>query len=62
MRQQKWRTSFLEVMQTEKKEDSRRGRGQMLEVVGVDIGRLGRASLNVSGNVNFNGKMVFQDQ
>ena len=62
MRQQKWRTSFLEVMQTEKKEDSRRGRGQMLEVVGVDIGRLGRASLNVSGNVNINGKMVFQDQ
>ena len=25
------------------KDDSRRGRGQMLEVVGVDIGRLGRA-------------------
>ena len=41
---------------------SRRGRGQMLEVVGVDIGRLGRTSLNVSGNVNINGKMVFQDQ
>ena len=49
-------------MQTVKKDDSRRGRGQMLEVVGVDIGRLGRASLNVSGNVNINGKMVFQDQ
>ena len=49
-------------MQTAKKEDKRRGRGQMLEVVGVDIGRLGRASLNVSGNVNINGKMVFQDQ
>ena len=62
MRQEKWHVSFLEVMQTEKKDDSRRGRGQMLEVVGVDIGRLGRASLNVSGNVNINGKMVFQDQ
>ena len=34
----------------------------MIEVVGVDIGRLGRASLRVSGNVNINGKMVFQDQ
>ena len=62
MRQKKWHVSFLEVMQTVKKDDSRRGRGQMLEVVGVDIGRLGRASLNVSGNVNINGKMVFQDQ
>ena len=62
MKQEKWHASFLETMQTEKKDDSRRGRGQMLEVVGVDIGRLGRASLNVSGNVNINGKMVFQDQ
>ena len=49
-------------MQEESKENKRKGRGQMLEVVGVDIGRLGRASLQVSGNVNINGKMVFQDQ
>ena len=62
LHQQKWHTKFLEVMQTGQKDDSRRGRGQMLEVVGVDIGKLGRASLNVSGNVNINGKMVFQDQ
>ena len=34
----------------------------MLEVVGVDMGNLGRASLRVSGNVNINGKMVFQEQ
>ena len=49
-------------MQEESKENKRKGRGQMLEVVGMDIGRLGRASLQVSGNVNINGKMVFQDQ
>ena len=62
MYQSKWRTKFIDVMQEQKKEDTRRGRGQMLEVVGVDIGRLGRASLQVSGNVNINGKLVFQDQ
>ena len=62
MYQSKWYTKFLDVMQEQKKEDTRRGRGQMLEVVGVDIGRLGRASLQVSGNVNINGKLVFQDQ
>ena len=60
LQQKNWHVAFLEVMQTAKKDDKRRGRGQMLEVVGVDIGRLGRASLNVSGNVNINGKMVFK--
>ena len=53
---------FLEVMQKDSKDDDQRRRGQMLEVVGVDIGRLGRASLQGSGNVHINGKMVFQDQ
>ena len=62
IQQQKWHTKFLEVMQKDSKDDDQRRRGQMLEVVGVDIGRLGRASLQVSGNVNINGKMVFQDQ
>ena len=62
LHQQKWHEKFFEIMQTKQKDNSRRGRGQMLEVVGVDIGKLGRASLNVSGNVNINGKMVFQDQ
>ena len=62
MQQQKWHTKLLEIMHSKTKDDSRKGRGQMLEVVGVDIGRLGRASLQVSGNVNINGKMVFQDQ
>ena len=60
--QQAWHKKFIETMQAEAKDDTRRRRGQMLEVVGVDIGRLGRASLRVSGNVNINGKMVFQDQ
>ena len=62
MQQQKWHTKLLEIVHSKTKDDSRKGRGQMLEVVGVDIGRLGRASLQVSGNVNINGKMVFQDQ
>ena len=62
MQQQKWHTRFIQFMQEESKENKRKSRGQMLEVVGLDIGRLGRASLQVSGNVNINGKMVFQDQ
>ena len=62
LHQQEWHVKFLEVMRTSKKDNTRRGRGEMLEVVGVDIGKLGRASLNVSGNVNISGKMVFQDQ
>ena len=57
-----WHKKFMETMQKDSKDDKKRRRGQMIEVVGVDIGRLGRASLRVSGNVNINGKMVFQDQ
>ena len=60
--QQAWHKKFLNTMQKDAKDDKKRRRGQMLEVVGMDIGRLGRASLQVSGNVNINGKMVFQDQ
>jgi len=37
-------------------------KSQTLEVVGVELGKLGRASLRVRGNVNISGKMVFQDQ
>lgn len=36
--------------------------GRALEVVGVDVGDLGRVSLHAKGNVNISGKMVFQDQ
>jgi len=60
--QRAWHNKFIETMQKDAKDDKKSRRGQMLEVVGVDIGRLGRASLRVSGNVNINGKMVFQDQ
>ena len=44
MQQQKWHVKFLEFMQDKAKDDVRKGRGQMLEVVGLDIGKLGRAS------------------
>ena len=57
-----WENIFLEIMIKESKDDGKKRKGQMLELVGVDMGRLGRASLQVSGNVNINGKMVFQDQ
>ncbi len=38
------------------------GHGKSLEVVGVDLGGLGRASLRVNGNVSISGKAVFQNQ
>ena len=38
LQQKSWHVAFLEVMQTSKKDDKRSRRGQMLEVVGVDIG------------------------
>ena len=57
-----WQKNFIEIMLKESKDSDKRRSGQMLELVGVEMGRLGRASLQVSGNVNINGKMVFQDQ
>ena len=57
-----WKNKYLEIMLKDSKDSDKRRSGQMLELVGVDMGRLGRASLQVSGNVNINGKMVFQDQ
>ena len=39
--------------------ESRR-KGKTIEVVGVELGKLGRASLRVRGNVNISGKLVFQ--
>ena len=38
----------------------RRGRG--IEVIGMDLGNLGRASLTARGNVTIKGNLVFQDQ
>lgn len=61
LQKRSWHRKFIEIMQKKSKDTSKR-RGQMLEVVGVDMGNLGRASLRVSGNVNINGKMVFQEQ
>jgi len=45
-----------------KKGSQKGGRGRSIEVVGVDLGGLGRASLRVNGNVNISGKAVFQNQ
>ena len=57
-----WYNKFLEIMQKEAKDDTRSSRGQMMEIVGVDLGDLGRASLSLNGNVTINGNMIFQDQ
>lgn len=62
MSHRNWYIKFIESIHDDKKGDSRKKRGQMIEVVGVDLGALGRASLRLSGNVNVSGKMVFQDQ
>ncbi|MBU0528309.1 hypothetical protein KKF86_00920, partial [bacterium] len=37
-------------------------RNKSFEVVGVDLGDLGRASLRINGNVTVAGKMIYQDQ
>lgn len=42
-------------------EPQQRARTAAFELVGVGTG-VGRASLNISGNINVSGKMVFQDQ
>ena len=57
-----WYNKFLETMHKEAKDDTRSSRGQMMEIVGVDLGDLGRASLSLNGNVTINGNMIFQDQ
>ena len=38
------------------------GKGQYVEIADFDIGRLGRASLRVQGNISLQGKLVNQDQ
>ena len=49
-------------MQKSATDGSSRRKGQMMEVVGVDLGNLGRASLGLNGNVTITGNMIFQDQ
>ena len=53
---------FIEIMQKSATDGSSRRKGQMMEVVGVDLGNLGRASLSLNGNVTITGNMIFQDQ
>ena len=53
--------SFNKQDQGSQRYTERRG-GRYLEMVGMDMGDFGRVSLRVNGNININGKMVFQDQ
>ena len=53
---------FIEIMQKSATDGSSKRKGQMMEVVGVDLGNLGRASLSINGNVTITGNMIFQDQ
>ena len=53
--------SFNKKDQGSQRYTERRG-GRYLEMVGMDMGDFGRVSLRVNGNININGKMVFQDQ
>ena len=53
---------FIEVMHKEDRQSSSKRKGQMMEVVGVNLGNLGRASLSLNGNVTVTGNMIFQDQ
>ncbi|SVA83434.1 uncharacterized protein METZ01_LOCUS136288, partial [marine metagenome] len=53
---------LIEIMQKDSKDGSSKRKGQMMEVVGVDLGNLGRASLSLNGNVTITGNMIFQDQ
>ena len=55
-------SKFIEVMQKSVKDGTSKRKGQMMEVVGVDLGNLGRASLSLNGNVTITGNMIFQDQ
>ena len=41
---------------------TRAGKDKYVEIADFDIGRLGRASLKVQGNINLQGKLVNQDQ
>ncbi|MBT3216527.1 MAG: cell surface protein SprA [Candidatus Marinimicrobia bacterium] len=61
----KRRESFIQTFTSVTKSvasSTKSGHGQAMEVIGVDVGDLGRVSLHARGNVNISGKMVFQDQ
>lgn len=52
-------TTTLRKLQSQILQDNR-GRG--IEVIGVDVAKLGRVSLTARGNVTVKGNLVFQDQ
>lgn len=57
------RSYFLEKLPLSKKRDVVESqRAKSLEIVGVDLGDFGRASLRVNGNVNITGNVIYQDQ
>ncbi len=66
MKERQGRNEFIRTMQGgkphEEKEATSNRKSDALELVGVDVGNLGRVALRVRGNVNISGKMVFQDQ
>lgn len=56
---------FLERLPISKQRvtsDGRSRRSKSVELVGVDLGDFGRASLRVNGNVTITGKMIYQNQ
>jgi len=54
-------SNFSRLTKPVSEDQRQQARSGALELVGVETG-VGRASLNISGNVNVSGKMVFQDQ
>ena len=53
---------FIQLVHQSAKDGTSKRKGQMMEVVGMDLGNLGRASLSLNGNVTITGNMIFQDQ
>ncbi|MBT4927083.1 cell surface protein SprA, partial [bacterium] len=53
---------FIQLVHQSTKDGTSKRKGQMMEVVGMDLGNLGRASLSLNGNVTITGNMIFQDQ
>ncbi|MEE9168013.1 MAG: cell surface protein SprA [Candidatus Neomarinimicrobiota bacterium] len=54
-------SNFFRLTDLSASDERQRRRRGSFELMGVETG-VGRASLNISGNINVSGKMVFQDQ
>ncbi|MEE8437643.1 MAG: cell surface protein SprA, partial [Candidatus Neomarinimicrobiota bacterium] len=61
-RKKQFRKVFNTKTGDQKKQVKSVARGKGIEVVGVDVDRIGRVSINARGNVTLKGKMVFEDQ